>query len=191
MKRPSSHLWLFVALLSWWGVALPAQNASPAVLASATNHPELSGENLPDVLLTEEAQIATNPWLLIRNIFEPELPEWQEPKLGTKPRTGPDEKVAFATASGVIEIPLGSGPVELPPGINGNPLYSEPNQVSQPRLPRVTGVILAGNDDRTALIDGSIVREGDSIQGFKLFRIRKHSVVLKRNKEEHVIYVQP
>jgi len=50
---------------------------------------------------------------------------------------------------------------------------------------RIEGVILEPNKPSSALINGQILREGEFLGGFKLTKVTKYYVIMKKDEKEH------
>lgn len=58
------------------------------------------------------------------------------------------------------------------------------------RLPVLHGVMTGSDEDKVAILDTNMVREGDFCDGFKIRSIRPKRVVLVRDGKEYVLYVK-
>ena len=149
-------------------------------------------EPLPDVSISSSPEKLASKWFGVRNIFEPPRSEFSpsvksSDPLGIPPNKQPPSDTIILSNADLVPKTTADGDSPL------NATAALPVIPTEPRirLPRLTGILFSSDEDRSALLDGKFVREGDQIMDFKVYKIRKNSVLLKRNKEEHALYVQP
>jgi hypothetical protein len=85
-----------------------------------------------------------------------------------------------------------SGPEEFGPEIaTDTPVIPDPGNPTEKKLPVLQGVVITSASEKSVIINGMILNEGDFIEGYTIAQIRKNSVLLKSQREEHVLYVKP
>jgi type II secretory pathway component PulC len=58
------------------------------------------------------------------------------------------------------------------------------------KLLKLSGILSDKEGRSSALLNGYIVKRGDSYDGYKVKKVGKNSVTLRKNGKEHVLYVQ-
>lgn len=114
------------------------------------------------------------------------------------------ENVSSIFYSGQFEKKETSGSVDQPSQndspdvvvIDDEHIVGDPDGLaSETPIPQIIlklqGIVIPSKNDKSAIINGELLNEGDFIDGYTVKAIRKNSVLLKRRKEEKVLYVKP
>lgn len=105
---------------------------------------------------------------------------------GSPPAPGDPSRNPFALPQGVRLLAQPSGTET--PGEAG--AEKEAAKAAPPPARELNG-ILVGPRDRVAIIDGTLVRAGDSLQGERVIDVRRDHVVLARDGQRRTLHLPP
>ncbi len=138
-------------------------------------------ENLPDVVSPSENKPPLEKFQPPpgRSSREPSLPAIQEP----------DERAVIGPSQGSWDK---TRDIFSPGGKSAVAVKAEKQAAKMRvlRLPELQGVIKCSDKDEMAILDNRMVRKGSEIDGFRVVKINKNSVVLNRDGEEIVLNVK-
>lgn len=106
---------------------------------------------------------------------------------------GDPNRDPFALPPGVRHLAEPSGPAESRTAGEGGPSTGKElakAAVPEPPARQLNG-ILVGARDRVAIIDGTLVRPGDSLEGERIVDIQRDHVVLARDGRERTLRLPP
>lgn len=115
------------------------------------------------------------------------------PMAGASPSSGDPLRDPFALPQGVrlLTQPSGSADPKAPGEAGASPEKELAKAVPPEPPARELSGILVGPHDRVAIIDGTLVRTGDRIEGDHVIAIRRDHVVLARDGQRRTLRLPP